>query len=80
MKGEKGGMGSVAEGSELDDEGRNITHYNSGELVCPCETDNPSSLDLIFTVCSVSSKLSQVLRVSYCGPILLRRTLVKLLI
>ena len=49
MKGEKGGMGSVAEGSELDDEGRNITHYSSGELVWPCDTDHPSSLVLIFT-------------------------------
>lgn len=29
MKGEKGGMGTVGEGSELDDEGRNISHYSA---------------------------------------------------
>ncbi len=39
MKGEKGTMGTVGEGSELEDEGRNISHYNSGEIVCPGETD-----------------------------------------
>ena len=48
MKGEKGGMGTVGEGSELDDEGRNISHY-SGELVCLCESDHHSSLVLMKT-------------------------------
>jgi hypothetical protein len=46
MKGEKGSLGTIGEGSEMDDEGRNISHYNSGEIVCPCETDHPSSLVL----------------------------------
>ena len=56
MKGEKGGMGTVGEGSELDDEGRNISHY-SGELVCPCESDHHSSLVLYWIALSVLIKL-----------------------
>ncbi|XP_028398398.1 nuclear transcription factor Y subunit beta-like [Dendronephthya gigantea] len=32
MKGEKGSMGTVSEGTEIDEEGRNITHYSSAPM------------------------------------------------
>ena len=73
MKGEKATIGTAGEGSEMDDEGRNISHYNSGEVVCPCETDHPSSLVLTSFLLSEDSPVLTSLELQSGSNILCKK-------